>query len=203
LKSAKRPNWGFTFAERPACGSPGARLLWHARHDPGVLRVSEGEVSDDDLFDLRNLRTPTVVAVAPDGREHVAISDGFRRIRLDVIEGSLLAGSVMLHYHLRGLNHLDGPLLSLRRLIALVRTGRFALAPFPADHTAPRIVTALRVHDALVAGASQRDIAIGLFGVDIVNRDWLTSSDFLRSRVRRLVALARRLEAGGWRELLH
>ena len=65
-----------------------------------------------------------------------------------------------------------------------------------------RWVLALRVHDALVEGASQREIAIGLFGAERVGEHWRGGSDSMRLNVRRLVGLARRLAQGGYRTLM-
>lgn len=156
----------------------------------------------DDVFDLGALTVPAVVAVAPGGHEHLLLSDGYRRIRIDVVNGSLLSGPVLLEYQLQGMRHIDAQLLSLRRLIALVRTGRFVKTLFPSDPYAARIAKSLRSYDALQAGASQRDIAIALFGADLVEREWAGTSDFLKSRTRRLLRLARTLAAGGWRDLM-
>jgi hypothetical protein len=60
----------------------------------------------------------------------------------------------------------------------------------------------LRVHDALAAGASQREIASVLFGAERVEADWLGTSESLRSRVKRLVRDARAMARGGYRSLL-
>ncbi|WP_407072274.1 DNA -binding domain-containing protein [Sphingomonas koreensis] len=96
----------------------------------------------------------------------------------------------------------DARLLPLRRLAGLFRTGRFLPALFPREHRVERLIDVLRVHDALSAGASQRDIATGLFGPERIPADWRAASDSLRSRVRRLVRDARHMAAGGYRGLL-
>lgn len=130
--------------------------------------------------------------------EHIVLSDGWHHIRLDLAAGSLAMGApVILHYHLRGLASAEAKVLPLRRFLELARHGRFARSLFPDDRLAARQILALRVHDALVAGASQREIAAVLFGPADAPR-----ADSLRSRVRRLVREARRLAAGGYRSLL-
>jgi hypothetical protein len=65
-----------------------------------------------------------------------------------------------------------------------------------------RWLTVLRVHDALLDGASQREIGAALFGEDHLHRHWDGASDSLRSRVRRLVQEARATARGGYRQLL-
>ncbi|WP_233503687.1 DNA -binding domain-containing protein [Sphingomonas psychrotolerans] len=73
---------------------------------------------------------------------------------------------------------------------------------YPPDRRVDRWILALRVHDALVAGASQREIARVLFGDLPANGEGDRRSDSLRSRVRRLVADARLLAGGGYRALM-
>lgn len=111
---------------------------------------------------------------------------------------------MLLRYDIGGIVGVEAEarLLPLRRLIGLHRTGRFLPSLFPRDRRVDRSLVALRVHDALNAGASQRDIAIALFGSERIASDWRAVSDSLRSRVRRLVREARRLAGGGYRGLL-
>lgn len=90
----------------------------------------------------------------------------------------------------------------MRRLIELARTGGFVKNLFPIDPYAVRIVDALRVHDGLEMGAPQLEIAHVLFGSDLVGREWSGSSDYLKSRIRRLMRLARDMAAGKWRRFL-
>ena len=56
----------------------------------------------------------------------------------------------------------------------------------------------LRALDGTLAGASLRDVAEGLFGVDAVAADWYADSA-LRARVRRLVHRGDALMRGGYR----
>src|SRR3546814_19847998 len=58
----------------------------------------------------------------------------------------------------------------------------------------------LQALDATLAGASLREVAEGLFGVDAVAADWHADSA-LRARVRRLVRRAHVLMRGGYRSM--
>jgi hypothetical protein len=195
---------GCIFVEDPSVGAPTARLLWTADVDPGVLQVEAvlAPTGSDDSFDLGRFGEMAIMVRDTGGCEHIAISDGYRRIRVDVVSGSMLNGPVLLHHQLMGVDRLDEKLLGLRRLIALHRHGRLVPSLFPVSLQTIRIVAALRIYDALAAGASQRDMAVALFGWDTVEADWAAASDYLRLRVRRLVRLARRLATGGWMQLL-
>jgi hypothetical protein len=64
----------------------------------------------------------------------VVLSDGYRRIRLDVDEGSLAGnGPVALQYRLHGLVSAEAEILPLRRFVHLCRRHRFARSLFAPD----------------------------------------------------------------------
>jgi hypothetical protein len=179
--------------------------VWVASLDPAILpvRAEPADPDDPDAVRLAALAPWLTVVADPAGREHAVISDGCRHLRLD-IEAGCLAGeeAVTFEYLLRGVRSAEPRMLTLRRLLGLVRHGRFVGALFPRDPRTPRLIAMLRVSDALSAGASQREIALELFGADAVARHWNGRSDAVRSRVRRLVREARLLAAGGYRQLL-
>ena len=195
---------GFTFFEAPETGSPSARLLWHARLDLGILEVEANPTSSSDPggFHLAGFDAFAVIAKGSSGMEHVALSDGYRRIRINVMSGTLLEGPVLLKHQLAGLAGLGPKILALRRLIALTKTRRFGASLFPIAGQTARIVDALQVFDGLSVAASQHDLAVALYGEDRVAAEWNGKSDSMRSRVRRLVGLANDLAAGGWQKLL-
>ncbi|WP_367112983.1 DUF2285 domain-containing protein [Sphingomonas sp.] len=131
------------------------------------------------------------------------LSDGWHRIRIDVEDGSIARGeAVLLHYRLLGVESAETRILPLRRFLELCRHGRFAKSLFPADPRIDRWLAVLRVHDALAAGASHREVGAALFGEERILLDWSGRSDSLRSRVRRLVGEARRMATGGYRHLM-
>lgn len=182
-------------------------MIWDAAVDPDTLRVTALPAScgEADLFDPRRFDRWLAVATDSAGQEHAVLSDGYHHIRIDVEEGSLIAGRpVLLRYRIAGPigGETEDRLVPLRRLAGLCRTGRFLPALFPVERRVERLIDLLRVQDALTAGASQRDIALSLFGVERISSDWRAVSDSLRSRVRRLVRDARQMARGGYRDLL-
>jgi hypothetical protein len=167
-----------------------------------VVEASPALASEPDAFDLADFEAFAVVAKDSSDMEHISLSDGFRRIRIDVVSGTLLEGPVVMTHILTGLTGVSPKLLALRRLIALTRTRRFGASLFPVASQTARLVAALQAFDGLTAGASQRDIAVTLYGQQRVAAEWNGASDSMRSRVRRLVGLANDLAAGGWQRLL-
>ncbi|WP_267432968.1 DUF2285 domain-containing protein [Sphingomonas sp. GM_Shp_1] len=158
---------------------------------------------DPDAVNLNRLAPWLTVVEGRDAREHAVLSDGWRRIRVDVEAGTLRAGgTVILAYRLHGLCSTESRLLPLRRLVTLCRAGCFAATLFPPDRRMPRWIEFLRVADARTSGASYQDIAAVLFGEVRTRRDWHAPGRSLHSQVRRLVAGASAMAAGGYRDLL-
>jgi hypothetical protein len=155
-----------------------------------------------DAVDPTRLR-PWLTLVRGDEGEHAVLSDGWHHIRIDIEQGSLAdRRPVMFEYGLRGVASAEPKILPLRRLLDVCRNGRFSVSLYPPDRRVDRWIVALRVHDAVRAGASQRDIARVLFRDDPAVSEGGDRADSLRSRVRRLVADARRLAGGGYRALM-
>jgi hypothetical protein len=137
------------------------------------------------------------------GAEHIVLSDGYRHLRLDVLDGRIAdQETVVLHFAFEGLAEAHYGASSLRRLLSLVANRRFVRSLYPRDPAIVRGIEVLRVHDAMKDGASQREIANALFGHDRVRVEWGGSSDSLRSRVRRLVREARAMAGGRYRGLM-
>jgi len=134
--------------------------------------------------------------------EELLLRDGPRHVRLLIRSGTVVEGPVRLRFALWGLHDLERQLLTLRQVAALARSGHLPRRLAGTDPKNAQWIALLRIHDGLQAGASQREIAECLFGSDQVSRGWDGSSDFLRSRLRRMIALQRRLVGGGYRALL-
>jgi hypothetical protein len=178
-------------------------MLWDAGIDASVIPIAAHGVSraDSDAFDLAMFADIATVVLSADGRQQVALSDGYRRIRFDVALGSVIDGPVRLDYLLGGFDHIEGRILTLRRFVSLRKTGTFTRGLFAPERLAPRWVAALRAYDAFYAGATQREIAGALFGAVGRGSDWRQRSDFLRLRVQRLVRIGRHMARGGYRTL--
>ena len=169
-----------------------------------AIEVRPAAPDDPDAFDLTRLASPVLVLRDTSGVEHLLIGDRDCRVRIDVTGGTVLEGPVRLHFEFAGLVGMEAKLLTLRRLVALIRLGRFprGLFPLPPVGRARRWMMALRAMDARRAGATHREIAAVLFGEAMVAADWDGRSAYLRCRVQRLIRLGEALVQGGYRDLL-
>lgn len=134
--------------------------------------------------------------------EHLLLTDGFRHLQVKIAEGTLLAGPVRLHCALKGLVDMERKVLSLRRLCLCRRLGRMPRTLYPPEPMAGRWIEKLRAVDGTMAGATQREIAVALFGERRTAAEWSRGSDCLRLRVQRLVRDGMRMVRGGYRDLL-
>jgi hypothetical protein len=118
--------WGLAAFEPPGLAAPLARPVWSAEAHPFILPVLAcGPGEARDTFDLGRFESLLSLVMAPGRGEHLLLSDGLRSIRLDGTAGTLARGRVRLRYLLSGLESAEKPLLTLRRLLALARTGDF------------------------------------------------------------------------------
>lgn len=195
------PPGGCSFAEDRALDARAATILFDASIDPFVL-ACEIAGADPQGLDLARVGCFSALLRGHDPDEHLVLSDGLRRLRLDIAGGSMLAGPVRLRFRFEGLRTIAAPLLTLRRLSALDRLGRMPRKLFPAEHRADRWILALRAVDARARGASHREAAEALFGPARVRSDWNASGDYLRSQVKRLLQAGGAMVRGGWRDLL-
>lgn len=188
--------------ETPDATVPGARPVWRSKVHPFVLGVEAGPPDGDEPFDLQRFRPISTLVRAVDDRQHLLLSDGFRAIRIDVLAGTIADAPAELRYRLAGLVSAERSLLTLRRFLALWRNGCFSCSLHPDETRARRWVLMLRVHDALAAGAAQREIAATMLSTEAGEPRWRTHSPSIRAQVQRLVRGARGMASGGYLELL-
>lgn len=195
-------SYGLCRFEDPSLSAIDSRPLWHSNLDRSVLRAAAHPVGEGETFDVACLGPWASVHIDSEG-EHWWIGKYFRSIRIDIVHGTLRNGPVHLDYRIAGLTEAIPAILTLRRFLALACTRQMPVRLFPVETRADRWITMLRVHDAVIAGASQRDIALGLFGDSIIGPRWRCTASSYRLRVQRLVGQAGAMAAGGWRELLN
>lgn len=194
--------FGLVAFEPPVRPVPDARPLWRGDCHLGVLPVRRSEwARTDDLLPIDRLSALTTL-VGTGSADHLLLSDGFRMIRLDAPAGTFASRPLGLSYELHGLASAEPLMLTLRRLLALGRTGRFACSLHPPESRARRWILTLRTFDALAAGAEQRQIAETLLSKSAAATGWRSREPSLRSQSQRLVRSARLLASGGYRLLL-
>lgn len=202
-KSSRPERFGLVEFEVPSLAVPNARPIWRSDIHPFVLPVDvrRGPASAGDEMDLDRMHQLARIIVEGSA-EHLLLSDCLCSVRLDGPPGAFTSGPLRLFYAIEGVDAAERPLLTLRRFLALCRTGRFSRSLHPREVRARRWILLLRAHDALIAGADQRQIAEQLFSSSVAEPRWRSRESSVRSQVQRLVRSARRIAAGDYRCLL-
>lgn len=177
----------------PSEPAPLARPIWSRALDKRVLlgRPADEACAPEDLFDIRSVAPLVTVEIDRAHAEHWLLSDGHWAIRLDLHEGTLLGGPILVEHRVTGLASARPKLEALRQFVVLAETGRLPATMMPRERRAAQWIAELRTADALVDGASQQDIARALFGGAISPSRWRLESASYRLRVQRLTRIAR------------
>ncbi|RYG85572.1 MAG: DUF2285 domain-containing protein, partial [Alphaproteobacteria bacterium] len=127
------------------------------------------------------------VEIDAERREHWLMSGGRWAIRLDLFDGTLLGGPVLVEHRISGLQSAKPKQVALRQFIVLAQNGGLPRSMMPKESKAALWILELRVGDAVMAGSNQQEIARRLFGGAISPKHWRAENPSYRSRVQRLV----------------
>lgn len=175
---------GCTFAEDPSRNCAIVRPIWSAAIDPRVLRAravpATGKASPAFDAILLNARIARGAAC-----EHVLLDAVGGPVRLDVIEGTMIAGPVVLRFDVICDDRLPHQLAAIQ--------GLSQPSPYRRHEQLARKLLSLEAFDTHAAGASLRETARLLLGPG----DWPGTGDHRKSLVRRMVAAGARMIAEG------
>ena len=181
---------GCTFPEDPMHSCAEVQPMWSAAVDPRVIiaRASPLRQAGERAFDSSG---PGVRVLRGFGNEYLLADRGGSAIRLDIVEGSVLAGPVTLRYDIPDDTHLELRLSAIRAFTAAAQPRRQHLQ-------LARRVQALHATDARNGGASLREIADLVLGAG----DWPGDGEHRKSLVRRLIIAGDRMLHEGHRAIL-
>ncbi|MES2255541.1 MAG: DUF2285 domain-containing protein [Pseudomonadota bacterium] len=192
--------WDCLWADDPGLGCSDATVFWNPRACSSVLRMRALEPSGAAAFELSQIVVPSVLLETRDGMQHVLFRQGSRNLQL-VVTGMSIRRPVTLTADVFS-SALKPQIRSLSCFHDLLRTGDLLDRYFLADARGARFMLILQALDGWCAGASQREIAIALYGADRVKSLWNDPRSHMRDRVRRIIRRARFLLNGGYRSFL-
>ncbi|MBB5685020.1 DUF2285 domain-containing protein [Sphingobium boeckii] len=143
-----------------------------------------------------------VFCVAPSGAVFLELRGAQDRLWIALMSGEIRAGAFLPRFTIQHMPWLEPQMQSLKRLHSLVRTGALTGSALHRTGRGARLSLLLRAYDAQTDGASHQDFATVVFGAEAVGAAWNGASDFMRSRVKRMMRTARQLVAGGYRSLI-
>lgn len=177
--------WGLRLLEDPALDARDAHPAWLPGHET-VVQLHPDADPPPDAEPFAFWRIPGHKQLLHDGRGLALIARSPGLCQRYALATGLEDGMAVAHaYRGRGATHVPD-------------------TPAPMARPRPPPAALLELHtlqalDATLAGASLRDVAEGLFGVDAA-ADWYSDGG-LRSKVRRLVRRGDALMRGGYRRL--
>jgi len=183
------------FLENPALDARDACPAWFPEHD-STLRLVPDIDPLPDAVTFAFWQLPGHKQLIHDGKRVLMAADWpGNRLRFALAPG--LEEGMAFAYAVRA-----GTAATALRQLANTITTTAQAAPATVMHPRPTAAALLELHtlqalDATLAGASLREVAEGLFGVDAV-QDWYADGG-LRSKTRRLVQRGDTLMRGGYR----
>lgn len=185
---------GCDFAADPRKSAREAKVAWNPGIDPGVVVLSS-------LPSLWQSSEASLDAASP----HTP-GESRRFLENAAPHQTMMLGNPPPGIPLAAMVSLDDALpMRLAAILALWRSmngDERALQPEITPQRRERLILGLRALDGAFAGWSYREIARGLFGTSRVPAGPAWKSHHLRSRVIRLLADAKALRDGGYRNLL-
>ncbi|MCO2376544.1 DUF2285 domain-containing protein [Pseudomonas aeruginosa] len=193
LRHHRRPQaencWGLRLLEDPALDARDAHPAWLPGH-AAVTQLYPDADPPQDATVFAFWRIPGHKQLLHDGKRLALIARGPGHCLRFALAPGLVDGMAVAYAH-RG-----GAAAPVRGRVPGMALADTKPRPTPAALLELRTLQAL---DATLVGASLRDVAEGLFGVDAV-ADWYSDGG-LRSKVRRLVRRGDELMRGGYRRL--
>lgn len=151
---------------------------------------------------LKGLACRVTILAEPNRHHHILFSQAGRALQIDLrgaIEPS--ATSIAIAAMPR-LERLSPQIHALRSLADLARNRCLRPALYPPAARGARFARVLQALDGWLAGATQREIAVALFGEHRVDEGWSEPRQSLRDQTRRAIARAKALMTGGYLQLI-
>ncbi len=206
LRRIRRPEvaqrWGLHLLEDPALDARDAHPAWLSDHDAAVQLHPDADPPPNAVA-FAFWRIPGRKYLIHDGKRLVLVAQWPGCCMRLVLAPGLEDGMAFL-YAIRASATPSARYrafaATLDALAAVMQTEPVATTRSRPTPTALLELHTLQALDATLAGASLREVAQGLFGLDAVVADWHADSA-LRARVRRLVRRGDALMRGGYRRL--
>lgn len=204
--SGATPRFGVCRAfAAPDVPAPRAPVLWLSdyAHPTVTFDADYGGLDHERDFDIAQFPFAVHVHFDASGLQHVVLKSPSHYIACLISGAIVTAGAVRPHFTMRSVAGLDASLGGLGVFARAVLGQRPVVA---ADLPGP--VDRLRLRDAIIAvdgeraGASRRQIATVIYGLETVTREWSDPSGRLKAVIKRDVQRGRRLVAGEWRAMV-
>lgn len=198
--------WGLLRFENPANDARAASVLWQMKVCRDVLPLAAAKMRSGtaaETLDLGKLRCRAVVYdFGVEERREVLLAQDGRSLQLTIFGSVPLENALLLTPALPEGRYSKARLQAVKRLSDAVKHGCLRPSLYRKERQSNRLARVIQALDGWLARASQREIAMSLFGEERVMRDWQDPRNHLRDHVRRAVAYGRELMASRYRRFL-
>lgn len=182
-----------------------AEVFWRTEAFAHVLRAYVRTRSDPgfgSVLSLGDLRCRRTILKTADGVQHLLLRDGRRVIQLLCRGADLRTDPFSIELVVDQFPEVEGRLSLVKAMANVYRQRRIGSGTGGWTVEGMRHRDAIAALDRRVEGWSYREIAIFLYGEQIVQDDWANPDQTMKNRVIRSVKRGVRLRNGGYRTLL-
>lgn len=158
--------------------------------------------TEDNVLKLEKFKCDKILLTGPGYTPQLLLKMGSKQIQLNCIGGDFSSGGRAIIPQIAPGRNIERQLLAMRRLFHLYSEREFAETLFKPDAKGARLSEVLTALDLWLRQTSMRDIAIALYGEQMVNDDWAPEGGYLIDRVRRSIRRGRFMMEKGYRQLL-
>lgn len=157
---------------------------------------------EDNVLKLEKFKCDKILLTGPGRTPQLLLKTGSKQIQINCIGEDFASGGQAIIPQIAPDRNIERQLLAMRRLFHLYSEREFAESLFKPDAKSARLGEVLTALDLWLRQTPMRDIAVALYGEQIVNDDWAPEGGYLIDRVRRSIRRGRFMMGEGYRQLL-
>jgi len=164
--------------------------------------TSPADETEDNVLKLEKFKCDKILLTGPGRTPQLLLKAGSKQIQINCIGGDFASGGQAIIPQIAPDRNIERQLLAMRRLFHLYSASEFAETLFKPDGKSARLGEVLTALDLWLRQTPMRDIAVALYGEQIVDDDWAPEGGYLIDRVRRSIRRGRFMMEKGYRQLL-
>jgi hypothetical protein len=169
--------------------------------DARIVNLSTDE-TEDNVLRLDAFKCKKILLAMPDHPPQLLLKTGSKQLQINCIGGDFACDERAIIPQIAPDRNIERQLLGMRRLFHLYSEQQFPDTLFRPDAKSTRLGEVLTALDLWLRQTPMRDIAVALYGEQIINDDWAPEGGYLIDRVRRSIRRGRFMMEKGYRQLL-
>lgn len=199
-------DFGVLYCER--CDRPidNATVFWARDLSLDIIDArivnSPTDETEDNVLKLDKFKCNKILLTGLGRAPQLLLKTGSKQLQFNCIGGGFASGGQAIIPQIAPDRNIERQLLAMRRLFHLYSEREFAEALFKPDAKGVRLGEVLTALDLWLRQTPMRDIAVALYGEQLVDDDWVPEGGYLIDRVRRSIRRGRFMMEKGYRQLL-